>query len=304
LKARAAKRCREQSGWPLRLQSGDCGKRDNAIEFHEFRNEAEGRLEAVQGQVKREDSRLENGVRIGRRFAKSHTALGKSRSKEATTMLDRIAPGAARAMALGCVALVAVATTGCATKGFVRKEIQSAEARTDQKLQPTADTARSAQSLASDVDARARRTEQEVQLARDLALGNVKREEVRRVTVSFGFDRADLPEEAMAELDAVAADLQSNLNYMGLISGYTDATGDEEYNVLLGQRRAGAVQRYLAERLGSEFVRLATIGFGETLPVADNSTSEGRALNRRTEVILVRPAPASEAGREIPTAAR
>jgi outer membrane protein OmpA-like peptidoglycan-associated protein len=158
--------------------------------------------------------------------------------------------------------------------------------------------------LASDVDARSRRTEQEVQLARDLALGNIKREEVRRVTVNFGFNRADLPDEALAELDAVAADLQSNLNYMGLISGYTDATGDENYNVTLAQRRASAVQLYLAERLGSEFVRLATIGFGEALPVADNSTSEGRALNRRTEVILVRPAPTSEAGREIPTAAR
>jgi outer membrane protein OmpA-like peptidoglycan-associated protein len=219
-------------------------------------------------------------------------------------MLDRIAPGAARAAALGCAALIAVASTGCATKGFVRNEIKSAEARTDTKLQPTAETARSAQSLAQDVDSRARRTEREVQLARDLALGNVKREEVRRVTVNFGFNRADIPVEALPELDAVASDLQTNVNYMGLITGYTDATGDEEYNVVLAQRRAGAVQRYLAERLGAEFVRLATIGFGEALPVADNATRDGRALNRRTEIVLVRPAPKSDAGSEVPTAAR
>lgn len=219
-------------------------------------------------------------------------------------MLDRIAPGAARAAALACAVLIAAGATGCATKGFVRKEIQALEGRTDTKLEPTAETARSAQALAHDVDARARRNEREVQLARDLALGNIKREEVRRVTVGFGFDRADVPVEALPELDALVSDLQTNVNYMGLITGYTDATGDEDYNVNLAQRRAGAVQRYLAERLGADFVRLATIGFGEALPAADNATREGRAQNRRTEVVLVRPTPKSDAGSEVPTAAR
>ncbi len=107
-------------------------------------------------------------------------------------MLDRITPAVARAAAFGCAALVVVAA-GCATKGFVRNEIQALEGRTDTKLQPTAESARSAQAQAQDVDARARRNEREVQLARDLALGNIKREEVRRVTVNFPFDRADIP---------------------------------------------------------------------------------------------------------------
>lgn len=219
-------------------------------------------------------------------------------------MLDRMTPGVARAAALATAVVIAATMTGCATKGFVRKEIQAADARTDSKLGPTADTARSAEALAQDVDSRSRRNEREIQLARDMALGNVKREEVRRVTITFGFDRADIPEEALPELDALAADLQNNSNYIGLITGYTDATGDAEYNVMLATRRAGVVQRYLAEHLGPEFVRLATIGFGESLPVADNDTSDGRALNRRTEVVLVRPAPKSDAGSEVPTAAR
>ena len=62
------------------------------------------------------------------------------------------------------------------------------------------------------------------------------------------------------------------------------------------------MQLYLARQLGPEFVRLATIGFGESDPVGDNETREGRAQNRRTDVILVRPAPAESS--EIPTAAR
>ena len=203
------------------------------------------------------------------------------------------------AAAAAACALVALGT-GCATKGFVRNEIQSVETR----MEPTTAQARDAQTLAQDADGRARRLERETQLARDLALGNIKREEVRHITVGFGFDSAQIAAEQQSQLDAVAADLQSHPNYMALVSGYTDATGDEEYNFTLAQRRAAAVQRYLAAQLGPEFVRLAVIGFGESMPVAGNETSEGRAQNRRTEVVLVQPAPATPAAGEAPTASR
>lgn len=203
------------------------------------------------------------------------------------------------------VAALVLAGSGCATKGFVRQEMASLEAKVQPAtLQAQAD-ARNAQTLAQSGDERARAAQREAALARDLALGNVKREEVRRVTVNFAFDSAALPSEARLSMDGLVADLTANVNYMALVTGYTDATGDEQYNVGLAQRRAAAVQLYLAQRLGSDFVRLATIGFGEVQPVADNDTPEGRAQNRRTEVILVRPAPAQPgaAGFE-PTAMR
>jgi outer membrane protein OmpA-like peptidoglycan-associated protein len=205
---------------------------------------------------------------------------------------------------LGLAALV-LAGSGCATKGFVRQEMASLEAKVQPAtLQAQAD-ARNAQALAQSGDERARTAQREAALARDLALGNIKREEVRRVTVNFAFDSATIPGDAQLPLDGLVADLTGNVNYMALVTGYTDATGDEQYNVGLAQRRAAAVQLYLAQRLGSDFVRLATIGFGEVQPVADNDTPEGRAQNRRTEVILVRPAPAKPgaAGFE-PTAMR
>jgi outer membrane protein OmpA-like peptidoglycan-associated protein len=183
--------------------------------------------------------------------------------------------------------------SGCATKGFVRQEMASVEARMTPATQQAQADARSAQALAQSGDERARAAQREASMARDLALGNVKREEIRRVTVNFAFDSAALPADARLSLDGLVADLTANVNYMALVTGYTDATGDEQYNVGLAQRRAAAVQLYLAQRLGSDFVRLATIGFGEVQPVADNDTSEGRARNRRTEIILVRPAPAN-----------
>ena len=203
---------------------------------------------------------------------------------------------------LAATVLVAM-SAGCATKGFVKKEMASLENRvTPATAQAQAD-ARSAQTLAQGADARARQVEIEAQMARDLALGNIKREEVRRVSVSFDFDSAVLPEEAQTALDAVASDLQQNVNYMALLTGYTDATGDELYNIGLAQRRAQAVQLHLAQQLGNDFVRLATIGFGEMQPLGDNTTKEGRALNRRTEVILVRPAPAPAGSSELPPTA-
>lgn len=205
--------------------------------------------------------------------------------------------------ALVAAAVMVAMSTGCATKGFVKKEMTSLENRMAPATQQAQADARSAQTMAQGADARARQVEIEAQLARDLALGNIKREEVRRITVNFDFDSAELPDEAQSALDAVASDLQQNLNYMALVTGYTDATGDELYNIGLAQRRAQAVQLHLATQLGNDFVRLATIGFGEIQPVGDNTTREGRALNRRTEVILVRPAPAPAGSSELPPTA-
>jgi outer membrane protein OmpA-like peptidoglycan-associated protein len=210
----------------------------------------------------------------------------------------------ARTIMSGLAAAAAVAAlSGCATKGYVKQEMAGLESRMQPETQQAAADAQSAQQLARDADAHALQVQREAQLARDLALGNIKREEVRRVTVQFDFDSAAIQPEFQPALDGVMNDLQENANYMALVIGYTDATGDEQYNLGLAQRRAAAVQLYLARQLGSDFVRLATIGFGEVQPVADNDTSEGRARNRRAEVVLVRPAPASSVEMS-PTASR
>jgi outer membrane protein OmpA-like peptidoglycan-associated protein len=199
-----------------------------------------------------------------------------------------------RRLAYAGVLLVAgIASQGCATRGFVRNEVGTLRQRVDQ-VESSADQAGN---LARGSDQKAGQAMQEAQLARDMALGNVRREEVRTATVYFDFDEASLREDGRGELDSVVHDLQSHPNYVALISGYTDATGEDDYNVGLAQRRAGAVHRYLAEQLGKEFVRLVHIGFGEVQPAGDNETREGRQLNRRVEVLIVRPvAPETSSG--------
>ena len=70
------------------------------------------------------------------------------------------------------------------------------------------------------------------------------------------------------------------------IEGHTDDTGEEAANQILSQSRADAVKRYLASH-GISGERMTATGYGETKPIAENSSEEGKALNRRVDFKLV-----------------
>jgi outer membrane protein OmpA-like peptidoglycan-associated protein len=102
----------------------------------------------------------------------------------------------------------------------------------------------------------------------------------------FQFDESTLLPEARAKLDDVAAFMHNNSNVLVEIQGHTDSVGTEAYNHALGQRRADAVFEYLTLK-GINPNRLKTVSFGETSPVASNATAEGRARNRRVDLIPI-----------------
>ena len=85
------------------------------------------------------------------------------------------------------------------------------------------------------------------------------------------------------ELDELATILRTYENSLLTIEGHTDSKGTDEYNMTLSQKRAAAVRVYLIEK-GIAENRLISKGFGETMPIADNNTSAGRAKNRRVEL--------------------
>jgi OOP family OmpA-OmpF porin len=98
--------------------------------------------------------------------------------------------------------------------------------------------------------------------------------------VEFAFNSAELTPEGEATLDEVAETLQ-RLNWVGgTVEGHTDNVGGDEFNMDLSQRRAQTVADYLEDK-GVSPGRFDTQGFGESQPVADNETEEGRAQNRR-----------------------
>ena len=99
--------------------------------------------------------------------------------------------------------------------------------------------------------------------------------------IFFETAKATLLETSLAELDRLSEALQRHPRLRLEVGGHTDAVGSDEDNQMLSERRAKAVYDYLIER-GVDADRLTYRGYGESRPVADNDTPEGRAKNRRT----------------------
>ncbi|HEY4198393.1 MAG TPA: OmpA family protein [Mucilaginibacter sp.] len=104
--------------------------------------------------------------------------------------------------------------------------------------------------------------------------------------ILFDVDKADLKPDAQTNLQNLATSLKNNAETNVLIIGHTDNTGDAAYNIDLSVHRAASVKDYLKENDIKSF-RLTIDGRGETEPIADNNTTEGRAQNRRVEIVII-----------------
>jgi outer membrane protein OmpA-like peptidoglycan-associated protein len=131
---------------------------------------------------------------------------------------------------------------------------------------------------------------QAAEMERDLEGAHIERVgEGIKVTfesgILFDVDSSMLRPEAQDNLKKLARILQKYEDTEILIEGHTDATGAEEYNQELSERRAGSVNNFLIG-LGVHKIRLTTVGYGEMQPVDSNETPEGRQANRRVEVAI------------------
>ncbi len=104
--------------------------------------------------------------------------------------------------------------------------------------------------------------------------------------VYFDVNKATLRSQSYAELNELVDFMKRKKDIRIEIAGHTDSTGEEEDNIKLSQRRADRVKQYLV-RKGIDANRIEAKGYGESQPVADNSTKEGRQKNRRTEVRII-----------------
>lgn len=118
-------------------------------------------------------------------------------------------------------------------------------------------------------------------LMQPVAAGN----RIRLENIYFKFDRSELSPAAFPELNRLTLFLKQNKDIKVQISGFTDNTGTDAYNLKLSLERAKAVYNYLVMH-GIRSVRLSCKGYGNTRPVADNGTAAGRAKNRRTEIVV------------------
>jgi outer membrane protein OmpA-like peptidoglycan-associated protein len=119
---------------------------------------------------------------------------------------------------------------------------------------------------------------------RDIYLTEIKSGAIIRMNcIFFDFAKWNLLESSKTELNRLGDILNRNPKIAIEIHGHTDSIGNAQSNIVLSKNRANAVREYLLKR-GISSGRLTILYFGESLPVATNSTDIGRAQNRRVEV--------------------
>ncbi|HEY3488358.1 MAG TPA: OmpA family protein [Gammaproteobacteria bacterium] len=104
--------------------------------------------------------------------------------------------------------------------------------------------------------------------------------------ITFAVNQSTLRSDFVDVLDSVADVLKEYKSTMIEVAGHTDSTGTDSYNQLLSQSRAQAVSDELV-KFGVQAVRIDTVGYGETRPIASNDNESGRQQNRRVELTLL-----------------
>jgi outer membrane protein OmpA-like peptidoglycan-associated protein len=108
---------------------------------------------------------------------------------------------------------------------------------------------------------------------------------------NFAFNSSNLPAQAQREIDGFLSDLKGDVTGEGaifVVAGHTDNAGADNYNYELGKKRADAVSRYLILQKQVDPMRVMPVSYGESVPASDNSTAQGRAKNRRVEILVYR----------------
>jgi outer membrane protein OmpA-like peptidoglycan-associated protein len=189
---------------------------------------------------------------------------------------------------LGLLIWFCFSAWGCATTSFVKKRTQEIE----NKLE--AETEQLNQKI-SEVDAKAEEAQKTANEAWKKAeeaaksRGYVDYKVIGEREVNFDFDRYDLTKTTKDILDEMGNMMQQRPALIMEIEGHTDNVGPDAYNVILGNKRAESVRRYLADKFGINLHRLFYISHGESKPKTLNDTKTGRASNRRATLMLLGP---------------
>jgi peptidoglycan-associated lipoprotein len=207
------------------------------------------------------------------------------------------------------VVALALSSTACATKKFVRGEVGQVNAKVDtlsKSLEETQERTRANEARIGEVDQKVGVADQKAVAAgqradearaaasavdaRADAIDKASKRLVYEVTLSeekgnFKFGQSAMPETVTPELDQLITTLKANPNGAYIeIEGHTDDRGTKEINNKLGMERAENVKRYLYENHQVPLHKINVISYGEEKPVAPNKTRDGRAQNRRVVI--------------------
>jgi outer membrane protein OmpA-like peptidoglycan-associated protein len=224
-----------------------------------------------------------------------------------------------RTAALATIVALAVGSSACATKKFVRTQVGEVNSKVETlttSVEETQQRTRANEDNIKKVDAKAdqvgiwakdaqtsadnAKTSATAAQARAEAAG-VRAEEVEKMSTrllyevvlsedqgSFKFNQASLPDEAKSRIDQLISQLKADPRGAYVeIEGHTDNTGDKITNERLGLQRAETVKRYLYETHQVPLHKINVISYGEEKPVAPNKDRAGRAQNRRVVIKIL-----------------
>jgi outer membrane protein OmpA-like peptidoglycan-associated protein len=210
--------------------------------------------------------------------------------------------------------------TGCATKKYVKQQIDPLSGRVDElsELSKGNENAiknvdsraqagiQTVQAAASEADHKALVATQKGEEAQQLAqkdqtqIANVENnfnqklnnldsyKTVNTSSINFMLNSAELNDEAKATLDQLASTVKDSKGYVLEIQGFTDKTGSDSHNFELSQERSQSVVRYLSQQHQIPLFRMFILGLGSSKEVENNKTRKGRAANRRVEITLLK----------------
>lgn len=214
-----------------------------------------------------------------------------------------------KTMTAVALVVLGMGATGCATKGYVNRnvgEVNDKVTALSQDLEKTQESTRTNAQRIGEVDAKAAAAGEQAAAAGRSAVQalNAAGAADQRITefdksmkrlvyevvlsedkARFANGKATLAQEAKAEIDRLVTELAANpQNYYLEIEGHTDSRGPAELNERLGLQRAEAVKRYLYEQHQIPLHKMNVISFGETKPANPNNTRANRAANRRVVI--------------------
>jgi len=203
------------------------------------------------------------------------------------------------ALYVGLVVFIAlVFGPGCATKKYVQGEMTTIDKKVEtvateveanqKRLKEHDERLASIGEVISKHDSQFTAVDGKIDDVKKMIRGNlIYKATLQSGDAKFGFDSFELSADTKATLDRFVQQLITMNRGLYLeIQGHTDSTGTDEINVPLGQKRAEAVMLYLYKQYHIPLYRMQVISLGSSMPVADNANREGRAMNRRVEILV------------------
>jgi outer membrane protein OmpA-like peptidoglycan-associated protein len=196
--------------------------------------------------------------------------------------------------------VLSVAASGCATKKYVSHEVGEVNQKVENlsgEVEKTQERVKTTEVRIDSVDKQSQTGIAEAKGSAAAAMNKAQDAEraakgklLYTVTISndkvtFPLNRAEVSDDAKKMVDeAIAPIVAENKGVFFEIEGHTDGTGEPVYNEKLGEERAMAVRAYLHDQHNIALNRMEVISYGETKPVADNKSKDGRAQNRRVVI--------------------